>query len=88
MKANFRKQIRIYSLLFLISVFLTFFTKYIKPSSLYIILLSIFLIFLILFGTVLLISKTKKDNFEILSLIISLLINVLNFIGIINIAKI
>lgn len=84
MNTKLKKQIRIYSILFLISIFLTFLFKYIKLPNFFTLALSIYIICLILFGTVLLISKTKKENFEIVAIIITIIINVLNFINNIN----
>ncbi|MBP2026067.1 hypothetical protein [Peptoniphilus stercorisuis] len=84
MNSKFKYLLKTYSILFLISILLTFLFKYINLPNIFTLALSIYIICLILFGTVLLISKTKKENFEIVAIIITIIINVLNFINNIN----
>lgn len=84
MNAQFKKLLKTYSIMFLISIFLSFVMKYLNaPNIIYTVLL-IYTILLILFATVLLLSKAQKDKFQLLSVIISIVINVLNFINTLN----
>lgn len=84
MNSKFKYLLKTYSILFLISILLTFLFKYINLPNIFTIGLLIYIICLILFGTTLLISKTKKENFEVITIIITIIINVLNFINGIN----
>lgn len=84
MNPKFKNLLKVYSILFLVSIFLSFFFKIVTVPKIVTIAFLAYTILLILFSTVLLISKTKKEKFVLISLIFSIVINVLNFINIFN----